>query len=269
MDRNELIKKVEDRIAAIEGSISIVAKDLNGSDEFAWNEDAVIYSPASTIKLPILCAAYYWARKGVISLNQKVVVREKDRVGGCGILFEFDEGLTPTLHDLMRIMIAISDNMATNLVMETVGRERIRQFLEVAGLGVIRAERKMLDPEGMKLGQINCVTAKALAEILEGLVNRTLLDPRDCEDAISILLSQQINTKLPAKVIERWDLVFDRSAIKIAHKTGDMPGVEHDVGIVFMPNTKFVLVVMTENIDNDLAIEFISDTAKYFVDYFS
>lgn len=269
MNRNELIKKIENRIATANGTISIVAKNLDSLESFAWNENIVFYSPASTIKLPILCAAYYWARKGVISLDQKVTVHEKDRVGGCGVLFEFDEGLTPTLHDLMRIMIVVSDNMATNLVMETVGKNRIQQFLVETGLDAIRAERKMLDPEGMRLGQINCVTARALAEILEGLANHTLLDPQDCEDAIEILLRQQINTKLPAKVIERWDLVFNRSTIRIAHKTGDMPEVEHDIGIIFMPNTKFVLAVLTENIDNDLAIEFISDTAKDFVDYFA
>ena len=85
----------------------------------------------------------------MVSLDQRIAVREKDRVGGNGLLFEFGEGLEPTLLDLMTIMIVISDNMATNLVMEAVGIDRIREFLELSGLGVIRAERKMLDPEAV------------------------------------------------------------------------------------------------------------------------
>ncbi len=267
MEREELCRIIERRMQALPGKIAVVARNPDTGEEFAWNGDQ-LFTPASTIKLPILCAAYYWAEKGVLSLEGRIMVREKDRVGGNGVLFEFAEGLEPKLRDLMTLMIVVSDNMATNLVMEAVGTERIKGFLEKKGLGVIRAERKMLDPQGMKKGLVNCVTAGALAEILEGLARETLLDPEDCRDAVNILLRQQCNNKMPVKVIDRWDLIFKRNEVKIAHKTGDMPGIEHDIGIVYLPRTKFVLVCLTEDVENEKAIGFISEVTGDFVEYF-
>lgn len=268
MERSQFIRLIEAKLAALPGKTALVARNLDTGESFAWREEE-IFTPASTIKLPILCAAYYWARQGVVSLDQRIAVREKDRVGGNGLLFEFGEGLEPTLLDLMTIMIVISDNMATNLVMEAVGIDRIREFLELSGLGVIRAERKMLDPEGLKRGLVNCVTARALADILEGLAKGALLDPEDCRGAVEILLRQQCNNKMPTLVIDRWDLIFKRNKIRIAHKTGDMPGIEHDVGIVFLPDSRFVLVCLTEEVDNEKAIEWIAGITKDFVEYFS
>lgn len=268
MQRTELENLVAGKISELKGKVSIYAKNLISQEVFGWNEDEVVMSPASTIKLPILCAAYAAAKKGNVSLGQRVPLLNKDRVGGNGILTELAEGLQPTLHDLMTLMIIISDNMATNLVMETVGTECIQAFLEEKQLNVIRAERKMLDPVGMSKGLVNCVTARSLGLILEGLDNKTLLEPADCEDAISILLRQQYNTKMPSKVIDRWDLIFKKADIQIAHKTGDMPETEHDIGIVYMPKTKFVLAVLTEKVNNAEAIEFIGAITREFVQYF-
>ena len=267
MQREEFSKKITELLAGLPGKTAVAAKDLTDGESFAWR-DTELFTPASTIKLPILCAAYDAARRGLVSLEQRIPVKAIDRVGGNGVLFEFAEGLMPTLHDLMTLMIVISDNMATNLVMDAVGTGEIRSFLESRDLGEIRAERRMLDPEGMRRGLVNCVTAKSLARLLEGLVNETLLEPEDCQDAVSILLRQQCNNKMPVEVIDRWDLIFQRSDIKIAHKTGDMPGIEHDAGLVFLPNTTFVLVCLTENVENEAAIRLISRITKEFTDYF-
>ena len=101
-----------------------------------------------------------------------------------------------------------------------------------------------------------------MADLMERLYKGTLLEQEDCLDAISILKKQQVNNKIPAQIIPRWDIILERSEIKVAHKTGDMPGIEHDVGIVYAPGCDFIVSVMTENTDNDSAIEFIGAITK-------
>lgn len=267
MDHNAFEKEIQGLIDSFSGVAAVAAEDLDTKEAFAWNEDRII-TPASTIKLPVLCAAYYWAERGEVDLDSRIPIKAADRVGGNGVLYELAEGLAPTLRDLMTLMIVISDNMATNLVMEAVGTDRIKVFLEASGLGEIRAERKMLDPAGMKAGLVNCVTAGGLGRLLRGLAEETLLSPEHCREALDILLRQQCNNKMPVKVIDRWDLVFKKNEIKIAHKTGDMPGIEHDIGIVFTPRSKFVLVLLTEEGDNEAAIELVQELARRFVDYY-
>lgn len=268
MNHDSFAEVLEKKARQFDGHLSIVSENLDTGERFALNENRIV-TPASTIKLPILCAAYYWAEQGAVNLDDRIAITAEDRVGGNGVLFEFAEGLRPTLRDLMVLMIVISDNMATNMVMTAVGAHRIKAFLEAKGLlGPIRAERKMLDPVGMKQGLVNCVTADALAAILKGLANETLLSPDHCREALGILLRQQCNNKMPVKVIDRWDLIFKKNDVKIAHKTGDMPGIEHDIGIVYTPSNKFVLVLLTEEGDNEQAIELVSDLTKDFVDYY-
>lgn len=268
MTHAEMQKKIVRRIACFAGDASLVAWNLNSGERFDWQEERIV-NPASTIKLPILCAAYYWAERGELDLDRRLCLKKSDFVPGNGVLCEFAEGLNLTLRDAMHLMIVISDNTATNLVIETVGLERIKAFLAAKGLAEMVVGRKMFDTVSEKAGINNYLNARTLALVLQGLENRTLLAPHFCDEALDILLRQQCNNKIPAKIVERWDLAFAESAIKIAHKTGEMPSIEHDAGIIYLPSSeKFVLVVLTENGKNEDAVELISDLALDFTMYF-
>ena len=296
---------VEKKTGSISGKVSVVAENILTGEAFAWNESAA-FNPASTIKLPILCAAYHWAQKGQLDLNGHIALKASDKAGGFGILSELGEGLQLTLRDLMKLMIVISDNTATNMVIEAVGIGRIKTFLEEHGLGEIRAERKMFDYDAIKKGFNNVVTGRSLAKNLKGLARGTLLAPEYCKEALDILLRQQCNNKMPAKIIDCRDLLTrqgpinnpaassgvcclgkvsdsgfntqDSAAsrgvlnpsqtIKIAHKTGEMQGVEHDIGIVYTPRSEFLFVFLAEDVNNKAAIELVQDLTQDFVNYF-
>ena len=255
------------KLNGISGKISVVAENLMTGEFFAWNEN-MTFNPASTIKLPILCAAYYWAEKGQLNLDERIVLKDSDKVGGFGVVSEFAEGLQPTLRDLMKLMIVISDNTATNMVIEAVGFDRIKIFLEEKGLGEIRAERKMYDYDAIKRGFNNVVKARDLAKNLKGLAKGTLLAPEYCEEAIGIMLRQQCKNKIPLKVAAGWDPIARQGPIKIAHKTGEVQGVEHDIGIIYTPCCEFLFVFLSEEINSKAAIGLVSDLAQDFVNYF-
>ena len=104
----------------------------------------------------------------------------------------------------------------------------------------------MMDTAAMAAGIENEAAAGDVTELLKGLANGTLLSQEHCRDALDILSRQQINHKLPRKLWKPYDHDFEREEIKIAHKTGDMPGLEHDAGVFTGPGYSFVLTVMTQ-----------------------
>lgn len=263
-----------DRIGALRfslpGKSAIAAVNLMTGDTFAWN-GGEIFPSASIIKLPILCTAYAMAESGELSLSDRIEVTDAARTGGDGVTRLMQPGLCPTLHDLMTLMIVLSDNMATNMVVDAVTPQRIHEFLESRGLTRIRWRRKMMDAAAMAAGIENEAAAGDVTELLKGLANGTLLSQEHCKDALDILSRQQINHKLPRRLWKPYDHDFEREEIKIAHKTGDMPGLEHDAGVFTAPGFSFVLTVMTlgprEPQQSVKQWEFIGSVAEEFVRY--
>lgn len=269
MDKKRRLENaINDLVGQLPGTVGYVAKSIKTNETFSLNEDRV-FVPASTIKLPILCAAYDFARRGKVSLDQEIPVRREDKVGGNGVLKDLRDGLTMTLKDLMILMIIISDNTATNLVIDALGIDDINDYFQEKGLLETKVERKMLDAEAKARGLENYISPRDLATVLEGLARKTLLHPEDCDDAIDVLLRQQVNTKMPLKLADRFEYIFNEFPIRVAHKTGDLMGIEHDVGIVFTPKDEIVLVILTEETDNKKGIEFVADLSKLIVDYFN
>jgi beta-lactamase class A len=257
---------IEEALSALAGElpgkVGYYVKDLDNGRVIARNEDAV-FNPASTIKILLLCAAFDSARKGRFSLNERVAVDDAVKVGGCGVLSELMAGLNPTVGDLMKLMVILSDNTATNMLFDIVGgAEALDLYAQSWKLRESRLRRKMFDTEAAARGINNTATPFELALVLEGLANKTLMHPDDCEAAIAMLLRQQVNTKIPGKIVDRWEWYSGTNPVKVAHKTGEVEGVEHDIGIMYLPNRKkVVLAVMTEGNDNEKAIDFIRNLA--------
>ncbi len=252
------------------GKSAVFAENLETGEQFAWNGDE-IFPSASIIKLPILCTAYAMSESGELSLSDRITVTDAARTGGDGVMRLMQNGLSPTLHDLMTLMIVLSDNMATNMVVDAVTPQRIHEFLESRGLTGIRWRRKMMDAAAMAAGIENEAAARDVLELLKGLAKGTLLSPPHCKDAVDILTRQQINHKFPRRLWKPYDHDFEREEIKIAHKTGDMPGLEHDAGIFTGPGFSFVLTVMTlgpRNPEQSVKQwDFIAAVAEQFVRY--
>ncbi|HHT84689.1 MAG TPA: serine hydrolase [Firmicutes bacterium] len=240
------------------GEWGIAIEALDGKDSIYLNEEAPLLS-ASVIKIPIMMAAFHEAREGRIRLDDTYILRSQDKVGGSGVLKELHSGLEITLLDTINLMIVVSDNTATNIVIDTVGKDVINLYMESKGCTGSRLESHLMRPKPR--GPWNTITAKDIALLLRGLAERTIENPGDCDSMMAILRRQQINEKLPR--------YLPREAV-CAHKTGEMQGVTHDAGIISGPNVSFVIVCLSQDLeDTRIGVDVIGRTARWAYDILS
>lgn len=253
-----LIKKLEDIIEDFEGIASIVVKEKN--EEVLINEE-IISKAASTIKLCILWHMYKEADKGTLSLEEKIVIKDEDKVGGCGILREFRQGLTFTLREIGTLMIVLSDNTATNLLIDRLGMDNINKSIKELGLENTILERKMYDREAIESGLENYTDPKEMVLILDYILNSDSISKEYRQEMIGIMRRQQLNTKLPAMM---------PADIDFAHKTGELEDIDHDVGILFLNGKTIFLVLMLKDVkDKYKAIKIHNRIGKAVYDHFA
>lgn len=226
---------IYDRLKGVKGKIGFYYKNLITKEEISFNENEAFIA-ASVIKLPILAVVFSEAAKGTIKLSEKIKVKNSDKVPGCGALYSFTNEPEVDIQTLCNLMITISDNTATNVLINHFTLENIsREFIEM-GLKDTKLRRLLFDAKAKQKGVENVFTPKEIGTFLEQIYNRTFLSENTSEEIEKILLEQQINHKIPGKLPD----------FKIAHKTGEDDGITHDVGIVYTEEP-FVIVFASNN----------------------
>jgi len=234
------------------GHWAVVIEDLDGKGRVRLNPDDS-FTAASVIKIPIMMTAFHEARAGNVRLDDAVIVRREDKVGGSGVLRELHSGLQITLLDAIHLMIVVSDNTATNLVMDRVGRETVNAYMAEKGATSSQLEAHLMRPKPN--GPWNRLTAHDVALLIKGLADRTIENPGDCDTMLDIMARQQYNDKLPR--------YLPREAV-CAHKTGEVRGVTHDAGVITGPNARFVIVCLSQKLeDTRLGNDTIGKVAKW------
>ncbi|MGI6295315.1 MAG: serine hydrolase [Armatimonadota bacterium] len=216
------------------GTVSVCVRDVRGAFDFAYNADAVI-SSASTIKVPILVEALRQARDGEIDLESLFQITRQRKCDGSGVLTHLHDGIEVTFRDLLTLMIIVSDNTATNLVIDTVGLEKVNKTLDSFGLTKTRLQRKMYDWEAIAAGRDNIIAAKEGAELLAKVARRELLGEKWDELLHEILRAQQF-TKLGLLLPEE----------VLANKTGQVNDAVNDFGIVTTEDFCYSIAVFTQ-----------------------
>lgn len=243
-----LVEKIQDLVNGLEGkgTVGIVIKDLQTGKKITIN-DRKIFPAASLIKLCIIWDLFQRIEMGQLKLDDQIVLEAHQKVGGCGILKELHTGLKVTLNDLAILMIVLSDNVATNLLIDTLGMRDINTSMEALKLSVTKLQRKMMDFSAAQKGLDNFTSPTEVAVILENFYNSERLTKSSIEQIVNILKRQQCNNKLPVKMPK--EAVF-------AHKTGELPAIEHDAGILFFEDQAILLIVMTKDlVDNQDGIK--------------
>lgn len=189
---------------------------------------------ASTIKVPILAAALREVAAGRIALDQRITVPAQ-RVGGSGVLQAIPGVQELTVADLLTLMIIVSDNAATNIVIDLLGMDAVNSFCEELGLTATVLRRVMMDLDARSRGRENTTSALDQANLLAALGWGDVLDDELRAYALRSLRQQQFNEGLPA-------LLPDEAVI--AHKTGELAGVRHDVGILTGPRGQQAVVAV-------------------------
>lgn len=216
----------------------------SGDNQIAFNENKQIRS-ASIIKLFILAAAYYEEEKEKIDLSKQVHISPSDMVGGAGVIPYLSDKQTYTYQQLLELMIIVSDNTATNVLIDFIGLDNIHSFIQQMDAKYTKLERKLMDEEAIKLGLENWTTCYDVMLLLDLFIEPNSILPKHRQEQIlAILENQQFNSKLTA--FSSYD-----STIKAFHKTGELTGAEHDAAIFKTADKLLKAVMLTEGWTNN------------------
>jgi beta-lactamase class A len=242
MDFHNLKAEILTLASSCEGRVAVY---IHTEDGFIEKDADDVFSPASLIKVPILLAGLSQAEKGLLQLEDEVEVTASARVGGSGVLQAMARDLKIKVMDLLTLMIIVSDNTATNLIIELLGMEKTNQLIKSLGFKNTSLNRKMMDFEALKKGTDNTTTARDMAYGIKALAEQKLLSGKYTEKALYILENQQFKNKLANTI--------DTEKVKVASKTGELPGIEHDSAIFTHEGKTVYAAVLVDRLQNQSA----------------
>jgi beta-lactamase class A len=219
----------------LDGVLAVAVKDLTSGEEYFLRGDEVM-PQASSIKIAVLANLYLQAQQGRLKLTEPYVVRKEDLVPGSDIMLGLTPGITRlTLRDVATMMVAVSDNSATNVLIDHVGFDHVNAMLDNLGLHNTRLRRKMMDLKAAGEGRENVSTPREMMTLLETIYRGKLLNKELTQDFLTVLSTHKESSMLQA-------LPDDVTA---ANKPGELEAVRNDSGIVLLKNRPFILCVMT------------------------
>jgi len=251
----KLESSINDVDRSLDGVIGVAILDLSSGKKFLLHADDV-FPQASSIKIAVLAALYRQAQDGKLKLTDLYTVQASDLVADSDIMGGLTPGVTRiTLRDLATMMVAVSDNSATNVLIDRVGMENVNALLDSLGLAHTRLRRKMMDLKAAGEGRENISTPAEMMALLENLYRGKVLNQQMTSDFFK-MLSTHKESFIPRDLPE---------GLKIANKPGELEGVRNDSGVVFVENRPYVICVMTTYLrherDGEQAISGISAAA--------
>lgn len=244
---DELAERVAALTKPFKGTVALYAMNLDTGRDFSLDADAKVRT-ASTIKLPILCALESAVASGRLRWDEPAVVRKAGQVSGSGVLADLSDGTTLPLRDVAVLMIVVSDNTATNLVLDRVSADAVNDYLDTLGLTATRALRKVRGdgappggwsragrlPENEKYG-LGVSTPREMVRLLQLLHQSKVVNQDVSKDVLDIMRRQQIK-----------DGIGRHNADAVASKSGALDALRSDVGIVDSPGGRIAIAVTVD-----------------------
>jgi beta-lactamase class A len=241
----KLATQIDDVDRRLDGVLGVAILDLTSGQTFFLHADDV-FPQASSIKVAVLAELYRQAQQGKLKLTDPYVMQASDLVPDSDIMGGLTPGVTRvTNRDLATMMIAVSDNSATNVLIDRVGMDNVNALMDSLGLPHTRLRRKMMDIKAAGEGRENISTPREMMALLEALYRGKVLNKQMTDDFFKMLSTHKesfIPRNIPADV-------------HIANKPGELEGVRNDVGIVFAQNRPYVICVMTTYLHEERAGE--------------
>lgn len=264
--------QLDELLAQINGVTGVYAAPLSGGPALERHADRA-FALASVSKLPLMIHLFRLADQELLDLSARHAVLESERVAGSGLLQYLDAGSNLTLTDLIRLMMMISDNMATDQLLSYTTKQAVEHDMHALGFTSVRMPhsiREMLgsylpdgpntpyeqvrayfkdpnrvaptDAAGGDPARGDAATPRDLAAMLTALVNGELLSPASTDLAVRILKDCQTNSRIPARLPK---------GTEVGHKTGTLNQRTNDAGVVFAPSGAFSLVLMNHGEDDE------------------
>ncbi len=229
---------------AHKGDVAIAVKHLGTGESYYLNADRVMPT-ASLIKIAVLIEAYRQADEGKVKLTDPVTLRDADRVPGSGILtYHFSDGVALPLRDAVRLMIAFSDNTATNLVLDRVGIAAVNQRMAAWGLPntrinakVFRGSTTSVAPERTRRYGLGSTTAREMVRLFEELQVGERLRPPLKLAVLGHLKKNEDKDKFKRLL---------PPGVAVAHKDGSVSAARTDAGLLYTPGGVIAVCVMTD-----------------------
>ncbi len=261
---------LRDAISSVNATVGVAAKHLRSGIEITHNARDLFFT-ASTLKIPLLAAMYRKADRGEIDPARRIELAEEMRVPGSGVLKTLDAGIKPSLYDLAMLMIIVSDNTATDIIYDLVGKAELSSLLDDTGLNQTRipmttrellysivgldpkdpthtfemasellfAQRYKRDADGFSLSKSDVSSPSDMCRLLELIYNGGILSGSSRDTVLDILKRQQLNNVIPLKL---------PIGTESAHKTGSYHSVRCDAGIVYSPAGPYVVAIMAKDV---------------------
>ena len=237
------------RIAQSGADVGVYFKTLDGSCEWASQADDSFHA-ASTMKIPVLIELFHQIKQGKLKLDDRLPIKNEFHSIVDGSLYTLSaaddseaelykgEGQTRTLRELSNLMIIVSSNFATNLLVEKLGVENIRATVHDLGADGMKVLRGVEDGKAFEKGLNNTTTARGLGILLQAIATGKTVDAASSQEMLAILERQKFNEGIPAGL---------PAGIRVAHKTGEITKIHHDAAIVFA-DRPFVLVILVRGL---------------------
>ena len=266
------------RIENFQGAVSLYAKNLDSGETIGVRPTDPVRT-ASTIKLPIMLTVFNAVEHGKAKWTEPLTVTPAEKVSGSGIIgAEFSDGVQLPLRDVLHLMIVLSDNTATNMILERFTADAVNSYLDSIGIKTTRSMRKIRGdgnqlktpagfsaagklPENQKYG-LGVSTPRDMVTILEKLERGEIVSPEASREMLAIMKRCQDNTGVRRRL----------SGVPIAHKTGALDALRSDVALVYSKGGRIAMAITVDEMTKpDWSPEnpgsvLISDLVKLLVD---
>jgi beta-lactamase class A len=237
------------RIETSGADVAVAFRTLDGKTEWSSRADEPFHA-ASTMKVPVMIELFHQVHEGRVKLDDLLLVENEFHSLADGSIYTLDPaddsetdlykavGRTRTLGQLCELMITVSSNLATNLLVEKLGVDNIRatvHSLHADGMNVLRGVE---DNKAYEKGMNNTTSARGLLTLLEAIAKGQAVDPDSSRQMVDILARQKFNEAIPAGL---------PPGTRVAHKTGELTKIHHDAAIVYGPHP-FILVILVRGL---------------------
>ena len=258
--RGKLKAEIEKIASGFDGVMGVAIRDLTTGEEILLNSH-LTFPTGSSIKIPVLIELHKQASTGKYKLTDQRWVERADKVGGSGVINNFGDHTSQlSLNDLAVLMIVLSDNTATNMLIDQTGMTNVNATLDQLGLKAIRLRRKMIDLSASARGDENIATPYAAMDLMTKLYRGEVIN-RNLSDDVLKFLKLRKSSPIPRLI---------PATVAIANKPGGIEGVACDWAIVYVPGRPFAISVMTNyNGETANADEAIAKVARLAYDHFA